>query len=184
MLKKILIVISLGLLNSSILLADNLGGSQKIDQAFRKEVSKISELCKATSCQEPYTKKIEFHHSRKKTIDAKFKKTMESIATEQAQIWGDTILEGDYVADGKTRLDQITGLYKNDKLIGYLIRYSEMAWNTSSKDCQYHSSEDENLEGCTQGRIIESSYVSLNLVDYFNTEKTYAVFRSNPVKTN
>lgn len=182
MLKKNLIVISLVLLSLSTLLADTLSGDQKNDQAFRKEVSKLSELCTATSCKEPYSKKIEFHYNRKKTIDVKFKKAMEVIAIEQAQIWGDTILEGDYVADGKTRLDQITSLYKNDKLIGYLIRYSEKAWNTSSKDCQYHSSENENLEGCIQGRIIESAYVSLNLKDYFNTEKTWAVFRTNPSK--
>lgn len=158
--------------------------TKKIDQSFRAEIAKLSDLCTSKTCKEPYAKQLTFHHKRKKNIEIGLKILMERIAFSQAQLWGDTILEGDYVADGKTRLDQVTVLYKNNKLIGYLVRYSEKAWDTSSIGCAYDGIHDETLAGCAQGRIIESTYVSPDSKDYFNNEKTWAVFRLNSSTEN
>ena len=100
---------------------------------------------------------------------------MQEIAFEQAQIWADTILEGDYVADGKTRIDRIFRLYKNNQFLAYMLTYSEKAWDTGT--CAYDGLHVSTLQGCTEGRIVETSFVSPDFKEFFYNEKTYAKFK-------
>jgi hypothetical protein len=96
-----------------------------------------------------------------KVLDSSFKPIQEQIedaATEQAQIWSDTILEGDYAAEGNTRLDEVIAIYKKNTLQGYKFTYSEKAWMIS--DCDFDEQSQESLNACLQGRIVESSYAS------------------------
>jgi hypothetical protein len=88
----------------------------------------------------------------------RIQKQVEDAATEQAQVWGDTILEGDYAAEGNTRLDEVIAIYKQNTLQGYKFTYSEKAWMTS--DCDFDGQSQESLNACLQGRIVESSYAS------------------------
>lgn len=142
---------------------------------FQGEIAKLSPLCAEESCDLPYSKRLSYSFSSQQPIDPELKKILERISFNQAQIWGDTILEGDYAAEGNTRLDKIVQLFRNDELIGYLITYSERAWNTS--DCQYDGIHDSTLAGCVEGRIYESSYVSIDFKEYFYDSKTMAVFK-------
>ena len=143
---------------------------------FIYETGQISDLCdKEFRCPAPYELKNIFRYSEQQPIDADLKKALTRIAKSQAQVWADTILEGDYVAEGYTRLDRIEEIYKHNILIGYLIKYSEKAWDTS--DCSYDGIRDSTLAECTPGRIVESSFVSADLKDYFYDEKTGAKFQ-------
>jgi hypothetical protein len=143
---------------------------------FIYETGQISVLCdKDFRCPAPYNLKNIFRHSEQQPIDMDLKKALTRIAKSQAQVWADTILEGDYVAEGYTRLDRVEEMYKHNILIGYLIKYSEKAWDTS--DCSYDGIRDSTLVGCVGGRIVESSYVSVDLKHYFYDVKTGAQFR-------
>lgn len=99
---------------------------------------------------------------------------LKKVAFDQAQIWGDTILEGDYVSAGETRLDRVIVLYKDDQVIGYKITYSGQAWYTG--ECDYDSSDESSLKNCTAGRIRESSFVSPDFRTYFRDEDHFADF--------
>lgn len=95
------------------------------------------------------------------------------IAKDQAQIWGDTILEGDYQADGNAELDSVERLELKGEFIGYRIFYSERAWETAS--CDYNG-EPESLENCTEGRIQEGTIVSKELTNWTRDSNYYAEF--------
>jgi hypothetical protein len=102
------------------------------------------------------------------------KSQLNSIAKAQAQIWGDTILEGDYFADGQTFLEKIEALYKDNTLIGYRIRYFEDAWDTSN--CIYNPKSRQGLETCKKGFIKETSFVSADFQEVFADDENFALF--------
>lgn len=172
MFKKLIATFTVGILMGSVSFAvEELQSTQN----FYSEMTKLSSMCQEENCEKPYSKLVIYHHIDKTDVDAKLKKILERISFKQAQIWGDTILEGDYAAEGNTRLDKVTNLYKNDELLGYQITYSEKAWDTTN--CLYDGINDSTLSGCIPGRIIESSYVSLEFKEYFYDDKTAAVFK-------
>lgn len=102
---------------------------------------------------------------------------LKDVAEDQAFIWGDTILEGDYVADGKTQLDRVEGVYLNQELVAYRITYSERAWYIG--DCAYEDMTHESFEGCESGLIVESSYVSPDFSSWMRDLDAIADFESN-----
>ena len=137
-------------------------------KTFEDVAVKFSVACVKDVCDKPFSKTVI-------EPDEKMKGYFKIIAKKQAQIWGDTILEGDYVADGNTRLDEVRELRINNKTAGYLITYSEKAWNIS--DCAYDGLHPDSLNECLAGRIVESSYVSLDLKEYFYDDTTCATFK-------
>lgn len=145
---------------------------------FQSEMSKLSTACGEESCEKPYSKSVVFRFSENQKLDPSQKRIFERISFKQAQIWGDTILEGDYAAEGNTRLDAVAKLYRDHEHIGYLITYSEKAWETGN--CLYDGINDATLLGCVEGRISESSYVSLDFREYFYDSKTMAIFKTLP----
>ena len=102
---------------------------------------------------------------------------LKKVAFDQAQIWGDTILEGDYAADGKTELDQVLVIKQDAKIVGYAISYSERAWYTGH--CAYISQRPSSLANCEEGRIHETSFVTPNLNDAQVAQNQFAEFKSN-----
>ncbi len=142
---------------------------------FQSEISQFSALCQEENCQKPFSRSEIYNQSEDQNINPELKKILQRISFKQAQVWGDTILEGDYAAAGNTRLDRVFNLFKNEEHIGYLITYSERAWDTSN--CLYDGIHDATLLSCTEGRITESSYVSLNFKEYFYDDKTMAKFK-------
>lgn len=102
---------------------------------------------------------------------------LQMLAYEQAQIWGDTILEGDYVADGNTKIDRITVIKRGNQIIGYAITYSERAWFVG--ECRYVHNQPDTLTGCKEGRIYETSFASADLSEAKVDENQFAVFKAN-----
>lgn len=101
--------------------------------------------------------------------------SLAKVSRSQSNIWADTILEGEYEADGNTRLDRIEAMFKGESLIAYRVTYSEKAWYLMG--CQYDYQNKATLEGCQEGRIVESSYVSPGFTSWMRDEQAYAEFR-------
>lgn len=144
---------------------------------FVNEVKDVVTACKGFNCKTPYTIVELYRYSEQADFDSlnlKSKNELFKVAYQQAQVWADTILEGDFTADGKTRLDEVQALYKNKNLIGYRITYSERAWDTVN--CSFDGLHEETLKDCDEGRISESSYVSTDYAQAFFTLETAARF--------
>jgi hypothetical protein len=157
---------------SSAAHADTMGpGGDK----FYEQVAHFENACRDLVCKLPYSNKILYFQEKSyDKLDVDTKARLRAIASDQTTYWDDTILEGDYVATGRTRLDHVLAFYKDDKLIGYKITYSKKAWFTG--ECQYDGRNRETLKGCKEGRIAEGSYVSADTLTYFSDEERYAEF--------
>lgn len=91
--------------------------------------------------------------------------SLQQVADLLAQIWGDTILEGDYSADDDVSLDSIEVLKLNEGVIGYRITYSSRAFDTA-----------ENIAG----RILESAFVSGDFKAFSRDSNALAKFEAQP----
>lgn len=160
-------------LTSAVAVADQMGPE---GDKFYEEAAHFENACMAGECQGIYSKKVVYDQNRRvNKLSEKERTQLKSVAFDQAQVWGDTILEGDYHASGRTRLDQVVAYYKQDSLVGYKIQYSEKAWYTG--DCSFNGKRDT-LKECKEGRIVEGSYVSPDTQTYFSDEERYAEFSS------
>lgn len=92
------------------------------------------------------------------------------ISLEQAQIWADTILGGDYLADEEVIVDSIEFVRLGDQLLGYRVTYSSSAYDTL--DCN----PEGDLSLCVSGRIVESSFVAPGLDSWIRDDQRYAEF--------
>lgn len=137
---------------------------------FINEIETYRNAC-ANGCQAPF--KNEDALAR---LNSDAQTNLKDVAVAQAQVWGDTILEGDYYSDGQTRLDSVRALYDNEQLIGYKISYSERAWYTG--ECSFDGSDEAALKNCQEGRIQESTYVSPDFATYFRDEDQLADFKN------
>jgi hypothetical protein len=88
------------------------------------------------------------------------------IAKDQANIWGDTILEGEMDTDGQTLLEKVEGVYSDNQLIAYRITYSEKAWTLG-----------DNGQPVDGGRISESTFVSVAMTSWFRDNWALAAFK-------
>lgn len=107
------------------------------------------------------------------SIDAYTRGKLEDIANEQVQIWADTILEGDYVADTRVRLDRVDRIFVDGEFVGYRIEYSTAAWDTANCDATMAGSDED----CIRGRIREATFVSPDLSFWFRDDKHLAEFK-------
>lgn len=168
---KTAILALLGLLVSSVTWADQMGPN---GDKFYEEAAHYENACRNDDCQAPYSEQIVYNQKTKiKLLANETLAVLKKVASQQAQIWGDTILEGDYYSSGITRLDNVLAFYNNGQLVGYKIQYSEKAWYTG--DCDFDGSR-KSLKGCKAGRISEGSYVSSDAQTYFSDEDRYAEF--------
>lgn len=157
---------------ASLASADEMGpGGDK----FYEEAGHFANACVNDVCQAPYSIEVVYSQkSRRTKLDAQMTDAFKKVAFDQAQVWGDTILEGDYYSGGRTRLDTVKAVYKNDQVVGYKIRYSEKAWYTG--ECGFDGTSKDSLKNCKLGRIVEESYVSTDLRTYFSDEERQAGF--------
>jgi outer membrane murein-binding lipoprotein Lpp len=149
-------------------------------EAFSTQIRDLQKHCRAsdTTCALAnvasnvlFDRQDHVMHPHVSGLLAKF----DAIAREQALIWADTILEGDYQTDEKTQLDRVEALYKDGNFIGYRIEYSERAWDTS--DCEEANGRYV-LSTCVEGRIREASFVSPKLTSWTRDDFAYASFLS------
>jgi hypothetical protein len=166
------LALAAGNLFASLALADAMGPN---GDKFYEEAAHFENACRDNACKPPYSSQVIFVQEKNfDKLTPQVKSNLRAIATRQASIWDDTILEGDYLAAGRTRLDYVVAYYKNDNLIGYKISYSEKAWLTTN--CGFDGKHRETLKECKEGRIVEGSYVSADMQTYFSDEERYAEF--------
>ncbi len=131
-------------------------------------------------CQAPHEALPIYSRDQSSLLDKQLYKTLAAVAFDQAQVWADTILEGDFHAAGQTRLDQVEALYSGEILIGYRITYSEKAWDLSQ--CEYYEvpaeKRDQALAKCAEGRISEASFVSPSFRTYIRDSNQFAEFQA------
>ncbi len=142
---------------------------------FAEEIQKYQEACEQ-GCQKPYREALFYTNGK---ITSAFLsngelKALQKIAVEQAGIWADTILEGDYYAEGNTELEEVTGIFYKSRLVAYKIQYAERAWETSS--CDFDGEDVTALEGCPEGIIRETSFVSPDLKTFIRNHDDLANF--------
>ncbi len=107
-------------------------------------------------------------------------KHLQRIAREQSNIWADTILEGEFEADHRTRLDSVEQVLFRDHVVGYRIAYSEKAWYLAACSNGVSSGVPvRSYEGCQEGRIHERTFVSKDLKMWFRDENHLADFTPN-----
>lgn len=152
-------------------------GQTRFSQNFAREMQQFRNACKNKPCRDGYRETRIYQKGFPSRVGAGLLANLEAQADERAQIWGDTILEGDYVAAGNTRLDQIFVVQKGRDVIAYRIVYSERAWDTSN--CSYDPGDRGSLENCTPGRISEASFIAPSLDDNAADEENYATFTPN-----
>lgn len=92
------------------------------------------------------------------------------ISVEQAQIWADTILGGDYLADEEVVVDNIEFVRLGDQILGYRVTYSSSAYDTL--DCN----PEGDLSLCVAGRIVEATFVAPGLEAWIRDDQRYAEF--------
>lgn len=164
-----------------VFLSTVLGGNVYADargpgaEAFYSLIETYRQAC-VHGCTDPFTNEDAFDVAQpgQSRLAADVEDSLKFVATSQAQVWADTILEGDYYAEGNTRLDNVTAIYKNNEFIGYKIVYSERAWFTA--DCNFDGEDESGLIECAEGRIHESTYVSPDFKTYFRDEDALADF--------
>lgn len=147
-------------------------GSRK----FAALIEKYQAACTTSPCQKPFREALLYKDGTDvaSMLSASELATLKKVAFEQAQIWADTILEGDYVADGETRLMEVIGIFRSNELVAYKIRYAERAWDIST--CDYDYENPETLQQCTEGFIRETSFVSPDFKNYVRNHDDIANF--------
>ncbi|WP_373998726.1 hypothetical protein [Bdellovibrio bacteriovorus] len=128
-------------------------------------------------CEKPFFHTIVYSNGKSSGLLTKYDlDRLNKIMIHQSNIWADTILEGDYQSEGDTRLDEVVAIFKSSNLIGYKITYSEKAWDTASCDFDYEDESEDKYQDCTEGRIVESSFVSKDFKTYFRDDNAMAEF--------
>lgn len=164
-----------------VFLSTVLGGNVYADakgpgaDAFYSLIETYRQAC-AHGCTDPFTNEDAFDVEQpgQSRLATDAESSLKFVAYAQAQVWADTILEGDYYAAGNTRLDSVVAIYKNNEFIGYKIVYSERAWFTG--DCDFDGEDESALSQCKEGRIHESTFVSPDFKTYFRDEDGLADF--------
>lgn len=106
----------------------------------------------------------------KQPLTPEAQKQLTEIAEEQAQVWADTILEGDYQAESALTVERIETVEHLTEFLGYRITYSSAAYDISNCDAA------ADLSACTPGRIIESTLVAPALDSWVRDRTAYAEF--------
>lgn len=132
-----------------------------VDQTF---------LQTASALQQAQTQELYDRNAKRSQISLEQLERFTQVAKAQADIWGDTILEGDYQADGRTVVDHVDALIVDGKMAAYRITYSERSWDTSMCDGQA-------LDKCQEGRIVETSFVSSDLGSWTRDPQNFALFQ-------
>ncbi len=143
-----------------------------------RDVSKLfyDAKCDQQRCQQGVVVQ-QFETKELFRLPAQLYKELSKVSYDQAQIWGDTILEGDYVADGRTQLDKVTVIKQNARVVGYAVTYSERAWYVGA--CGYVHRRPDTLVSCEEGRIFERSFVTADLNEAEVDQNQFADFKSN-----
>lgn len=125
-------------------------------------IADVRRNCGAEYCRNGLEYRL-VHEGSRSSLPDPVVRALFGAAKTQAQIWGDTILEGDYLAKGDTRLDQVFAIRRNGRLVGYRIVFSETARSPYGP-----------------GRIVEAAWIHADLRTALTDDKQYAAFIETP----
>ncbi|RYZ82346.1 MAG: hypothetical protein EOP06_21855 [Proteobacteria bacterium] len=142
---------------------------------FKARIAAFEKSC-TLDCRKTFSQSLGFAAQEQSVaeLSEQLSSHLKAVSDEQVQVWGDTILEGDYISEGETHLDRVIAITENGALIGYRITYSAPAWYIG--ECSFSPRNPESLKACQDGRIEESSYVSPDMQSYFRDESDFADF--------
>jgi hypothetical protein len=146
--------------------------AQLQERELRRELTHSQMICADLNCPEA---SIQAQAADFEQLPYPVRSSLLEIADHFVQVWGDTILEGDYLSSEQFVLDEVETLYHQGVPAGYRITYSADAWDTST--CPYDSERPESLDGCTEGRIVEKGVITLDGRSFFVDPTHYAEFQ-------
>ena len=142
---------------------------------FYDLIADYKTVCKSAECTKPYREMIVYTNNVRDSFLTKFQfAKLERIAAKQSYIWIDTVLAGDFHADGNTVLEEVVAIFRSNTLVAYKIDYSERAWYVGA--CNWDGETDESLANCPEGKIHESSFVSPDFKTYIRNDDDIADF--------
>lgn len=146
---------------------------------FTKLIEQYKVACISSDCEKPFNTRLLYRkNSASPSILSRAQiRILERVASTQAKIWDDTILESEYVSDKNTVLEKVVGIYKFNTLVAYKVSYAEKGWDVSN--CHYDAKVPESLDGCPVGVIRETSFVSLNFGNFVRNHDDIADFYQN-----
>jgi len=119
-------------------------------------------------------------------LSAQENKALLEAATDESDIWGDTILEGDYTLDPKGKIELVSVeklAAKNAEFLGFRIVYQHGAYDIGSCEIDWDVAEEnpdafkEQLENdCTHGHISAGAYVTPDFKEHFRDEDSIEDF--------
>lgn len=130
--------------------------------------------CPSLDCDEP----VDLRRAPLTTeLDAKTKDFLNVAMRRLVNIWGDTILEGDYAS--KTEEASITEVEaivnKDGTLEGYYITFAAPSWYTGECEINEDAESDEEMfADCDKISISESAFVSVDGQEYDGDPDAYA----------
>jgi len=85
-------------------------------------------------------------------------------AEDEENLWGDTILEGDYSLSGEAKAESLEILFRSEQMVGVAMVISADAIMTASGDCEYNE-KTEKWEGeeCAHGYIYSNRLIDWEL---------------------
>ncbi len=142
---------------------------------FYDLIADYKTVCKSAECTKPYREMIVYTNGVRDSFLTKFQfSKLERISDKQAFIWIDTVLQGDFHADGKTVLEEVVAIFKGTSLVAYKVDYSQLAWYVGA--CGWDGESFSGLEKCPMGKIHESSFVSPDFKTYIRNDDDIADF--------
>lgn len=124
---------------------------------FERLIDKLQKICPKLQCQNQVQVQTIYQNQKFLVNPTPMKhfQILNHRAYELVQVWGDTILESDYLVSGEVRMDSIQALYYQKNFISYKIVYSMKSYSLTR--CPQAR---QSVSSCMPGRIYESSFIS------------------------
>lgn len=176
LIKPLLLVLSTLLLTQAVSAKIRVNNYKKLQEIISLYKHNCDETAVIQDCRDEISTEMVFNIDQSVAIklDDPTLTALKQIAEEQAQVWADTILEGDYAANGNTELGMVHAIYQQGELRAYHIFFFEKAWFTG--DCNYDGENPNSLQSCQRGTINEAAFVDANLKAVLPDEDHYAEF--------
>lgn len=100
---------------------------------FRQAVRDAYKTCGSLQCASLQMQVHEADDSGLQPLPTNVMNGLDDVAFDLAQIWGDTILEGDYEAEESIQLERIEVVHIRGELAGFRITYSAKAFDHANK---------------------------------------------------
>ncbi|MFN7823982.1 MAG: hypothetical protein ACK5P6_01325 [Pseudobdellovibrionaceae bacterium] len=128
---------------------------------FKADVRRSQKECPRLNCAQGKLHLETLSVSEFRNLPLEEREKLREVAFDLAQIWGDTILEGDFEANHQIKLDAVEYVVEGSTIVGYRLTYS-----ASAKD----------LSSGREGRIVESGFVHKSFRGPFQDHHSLAIF--------